>query len=153
MKLNEEIVHFFQGQDCVLVSTLDKRRFVHNSCKGIVRIEEKGWVYLLDLYQARTYINLGKNPGISVTAFNEHDFSGYCLKGKAKIVRKDKLSPEIISAWDDRITGRVTKRLLKNMREGKGHPAHPELLLPQPQYLIVMKVREVVDLTPPLLKG
>lgn len=151
-KLTAEIIQFFQNQGCVVVSTLDKRGFPHSSCKGLVKIGEHGKIYLLDLYQARTYKNLRRNPRISITAFDEHKFRGYCLKGKAEIIKKDKLRPEIIKAWEDRITSRITQRLLKNIREEKGHPAHPEALLPQPKYLIAMDVEEAVDLTPPILK-
>jgi len=151
-KLKPEIIQFFQNQGCVVVSTLDHKGFSHSSCKGIVKIGAGGKIYLLDLYHAETYRNLKRNPRISITAFDEHKFRGYCLKGKAKIIRKDKLKPEIIKAWEDRITSRITQGLLKNIREERGHPAHPEALLPKPKYLIVMNVETVVDLTPPVLK-
>lgn len=152
IRLADDIIYFFQNQDCVVVSTIDSNGFSHSACKGIVDINKNGGIYLLDLYQARTYKNLKHNPRISVTAFDEHEFVGYCLKGRAEIIKKDKLKPEIIKAWEERITSRITKRLLKNIREKKGHPAHPEALLPKPEYLIVMNVEEVVDLTPPILK-
>ena len=151
-RLSVDIVQFLQNQGCVVVSTIDSKGFPHNSCKGIVKIYHQGKIYLLDLYQARTYKNLKSNPHLSITAIDEHNFKGYCLKGKAEIIRKEDLKPEIIRAWEDRITSRITQRLLKNIREEKGHPAHPEALLPQPKYLIVMRVEEVVDLTPPILK-
>lgn len=107
---------------------------------------------MLDLYKGATFDNLKNNPHISITAIDEHKFIGYCLKGKAQIVTEDEFQPQIIQAWEDRITGRLTKRLLKNIREEKGHPRHPEVLMPKPQYLILMKVEEVVDLTPQHLK-
>ena len=77
---------------------------------------------------------------------------GYCLKGKAKIIPGNKLSSQIIKAWEDRITGRITQRILKNIHEEKGHPRHPEILLPKPEYMVVMQVKEAVDLTPRHLK-
>jgi uncharacterized pyridoxamine 5'-phosphate oxidase family protein len=151
-KLNVDIIHFFKDQGCVVVSTIDHKGFAHSSCKGIVEIDNKSKIYLLDLYRARTYRNLKANPLISITAFDEHKFRGYCLKGKAEIIKKNKLKPEIIKAWEDRITSRITQRLLKNIREQRGHPALPEALLPEPKYLIVVDVERVVDLTPPVLK-
>jgi predicted pyridoxine 5'-phosphate oxidase superfamily flavin-nucleotide-binding protein len=151
-KLSDEIIHFFENQGCVVVSTIDKNGSVHNSCKGIVKINREGSVYLLDLYRARTRDNLMRNPHISITAIDEHKFIGYCLKGKARIVLEDELHSQIIKAWEDRITSRLTRRLLKNIREEKGHPRHPEVLLPKPEYMIAMEVEEIVDLTPHHLK-
>ena len=48
--LNETIIHFFQDQGCVLLTTIGKDGLPHASCKGIVRIDENGLIYLLDAY-------------------------------------------------------------------------------------------------------
>ncbi|MCX5715174.1 MAG: pyridoxamine 5'-phosphate oxidase family protein, partial [Candidatus Omnitrophica bacterium] len=81
MKINEEIIRFFQNQGFVIVSSIDEKGMPHNSCKGIVEIRQNGEVFLLDLYHSKTYANLNKNPNISITAVDEHKFKGYCLKG------------------------------------------------------------------------
>lgn len=147
-----EIVEFFHNQHYTVISTIDKKGYPHNSCKGIVRIDETGKVYLLDLYMARTYENLRANPHISITAIDEHKFMGYCLKGKAKIVQKNKVSKSLLKLWEDRINSRISHRLLKNMKGEKGHRAHPEALLPVPAYLIEADVEEIVDLIPGHIK-
>jgi len=136
----------------LLVSTIDKHGMPHNSCKGIVEIEPGGKVYLLDLYQKKTLTNLKNNPKISISAFDEHKFRGFCLKGTGKIVRQDKLSTKILKAWEDRITSRITRRLIRNIHEEKGHSRHPEIMMPKPEYMIELEVREIVDLTPQHLK-
>jgi predicted pyridoxine 5'-phosphate oxidase superfamily flavin-nucleotide-binding protein len=151
-RLSTDVVQFFQDQGFVVVSTIDRAGRPHNSCKGIVDINSSGLIYLLDLYQGRTYENLRKNPHISITAVDEHRFTGYCLKGKARMVIGDKLKPQIIKAWEGRITSRIASRLIRNVQGEKGHPRHPEALLPKPKYLIVMKTEEVVDLSPHSLK-
>ena len=151
-KINDAIVRFFQNQGCVIVSTVDNNGFVHNSCKGIIKINNNGKIYLLDLYRGKTLENLKKNPHISITAIDEHKFSGYCLKGKAQMLTTVEIPSDIMKAWDDRITSRLTRRLLKNIREEKGHPRHPEILLPQPEYMIATEIEEIVDLTPRHLK-
>jgi len=151
-RLPNEIVQFFQNQGYVIVSTLDINGIPHNSCKGIVEIKQDGRVYLLDLYKSATFNNLKRNPRISITAVDEHKFRGYCLKGRAKIIPVEKLKPEILRSWEDKISSRITRRLLKNIREEKGHPRHPEALMPKPKYMVVMTVKEVVDLTPHHLK-
>ena len=150
--LSDEIVHFFKKQHFTIVSTIDKNGVPHNSCKGIVKIDKKGKIYLLDLYKRRTYANLKRNPNISVTAVDEHRFTGWCLEGKAKIVPGDKLTRDVIKAWEERIAGRVTRRILKNIKEEEGHRRHPEAQLPKPEYMIVMEVEDIVDLTPQHVK-
>ena len=145
-KLSDNLVNFFYSQGCVIVSSIDKDGFPHSTCKGIVDINRRGRIYVLDLYRGKTYNNLRRNKKIAITAIDEHKFSGYCLKGKAKIISDIKLYPQIIKAWEDRVTSRLTQRVLRNLRGEKGHSRHPEVLLPKPEYIIEMKVEEVVDL-------
>jgi general stress protein 26 len=152
MKLSDEIVHFLHRQHYTVISTVDKGGSVHNSCKGIVEIDEKGSIYLLDLYKQRTYENLKNNITISLTVVDEHNFKGYCLKGRAKIIRQDKIKKDILRAWDKKITGRISNRILENIKGKKGHSMHPEVLLPRPEYIIEMRVDNIVDLTPHKLK-
>ena len=151
-KINDEVADFIYNQGCVIVSTIDKNGFVHNSCKGIFKINRNGRIFILDLYMGKTYENLKRNQHLSITAIDEHEFTGYCLKGKAILKPKEKLYPKILKLWEDYITSRLARRLLKNIREEKGNNKHPEILLPQPQYLIIMEVEEVVDMTPHHLK-
>ncbi|MFC1658552.1 pyridoxamine 5'-phosphate oxidase family protein [Candidatus Omnitrophota bacterium] len=151
-RLSGEVVNFFLDQGFAIVSTIDKKGMPHNSCKGIIDINSKGLIYLLDLYQGKTYENLKTNPYLSITRVDEHRFTGYCLKGKAELVASSKLEPEIITAWQDRLTSRITRRLIKNVQGEKGHSQHPEALLPKPEYMIVMEVSEVINLSPQPLK-
>jgi uncharacterized pyridoxamine 5'-phosphate oxidase family protein len=152
-KLPDEIVRFFRDQGFVIVSTIDGHGLPHNSCKGIIKISSDGRVYLLDVYLKGTYDNLKRNSAISITAVDEHKFKGYCLKGKASLVDRDRLKPRIRKEWESRIASRITQRLLRNIRDQKGHPRHPEALLPRPEYMVIMDVDEIVDLTPHNLKG
>lgn len=151
-RLPEDIAQFLHGQNFVIVSTVDTNGGAHNACKGIVDIKSDGTVYLLDLYRGHTYSNIKRNPRITITAVDEHRFKGYCLKGKAITIHESDFQPHIIKAWEDRITSRLTQRLLKNLREEKGHTRHPEVLLPSPKYMIAMEVEEIIDLTPHRLK-
>jgi len=148
MKLTEGIINFFHRQPYTIVTTIDNKGCPHNSCKGIVDIEEMGKVYLLDVYKERTFRNLKENPHISIAAVDEHKFIGFCLKGVAKIVKQKDLHSGTVKKWEDKITKRISHRLLKNLHGQKGHPLHPEALLPKPEYLIVVDVEEIVDLTP-----
>jgi predicted pyridoxine 5'-phosphate oxidase superfamily flavin-nucleotide-binding protein len=146
VKLPAEVAQFFQNQGFVIVSTLDNDGTPHNSCKGIVRVSPQGKIYLLDLYQAKTYHNLVNNPRISITAVDEYKFAGYCLKGEAKIVQNKKIGPRITAEWEEKVTSRITQRMIRNIREEKGQSRHPEVSFPKPKYMIVMEVKEIVNL-------
>ncbi len=151
-KLAADIVHFFHRQGFIIVSTIDKNGYPHSSCKGLVHIDEDGNVYLIDLYRGETYRNLERNPRISITAVDEHKFKGYSLKGTSNMIPEKRIKSHIIKEWEARITGRVSRRVLKELRGGEEQARYPEILLPKPEYMIAMKVDEVIDLTPRPLK-
>jgi hypothetical protein len=152
INIPQEVSDFLIKQAFVIVSTLDAGGCIHNSCKGIVKIDEAGDIYLLDLYQKHTLENLKKNSCISITSVDEHSFCGYCLKGRARIVSRSDLTPDVAQAWEEKIISRITKRVFKNVRGEPGHPSHPEAAFPKPQYMIIMEVEAVVDLIPAHLK-
>ena len=148
----QDVVEFFQEKGCVIVSSIDPKGLPHSSCKGIIEIKPDGRVYLLDVYKQKTFQNLKRNSHVSITALDEHRFIGYSLKGKARIIAGEKLPPKILKSWEARISGRITQRLIRNIHEEKGHARHPEAMLPKPEYLIEMQVKEIVDLTPQHIK-
>ena len=152
MKIPDNVVNFLQQQSFVIVSTIDERGLIHSSCKDVVEIDNKGKVYLLDVYRGKTRQNLQRDPHITITAVDEHKFIGFSLKGKVESPSEELIDPKLLKAWEERITSRLTQRLLRNLHEEKGHPRHPEALLPKPEYLIVMEVEDVVDLTPHHIK-
>ena len=151
-KLAPEIVLFFKNQSFTIISTIDKNGRPHSSCKGIVKIDAEGNIYILDLYRSITFSNLQNNSSISITAVDEHKFRGYCLKGKARIADVKELEEDILKEWETKIASRISQRVLKNIKGDKGHQHHPETQLPIPQYMISISVEEVVDLTPKKLK-
>ena len=152
MQIPENVINFLTNQGFVIISTIDEKGYAHSACKDIVKVKVEGKVFLLDVYHAETYKNLVCNPHVSITAVNEHKFSGYCLKGKARLISKEELTTDILKAWEDRIAGRLAQRLLRNIHEEKGHKAHPEALLPDPKYMIELDIEEVIDLTPKNIK-
>ena len=150
--LPDDVASFFRKQGFTVITTIDEKGLPHNACKGLVDIDADGRVYLLDLYHGRTYNNLKKNPSISVMAADEHKFIGFCLKGKADMVKREDFSPHLMAAWEKRINSRITQRILKEVRGEKGHHSQPEALLPRPAYLIAVNVEEIVNLTPHHIK-
>jgi general stress protein 26 len=150
--LTADIIHFFQKQGFVIVSTVDSNGYPHASCKGVAHIDEEGDIYLLDLYKGRTFENLRARPHISITAVDEKKFIGYCLKGRANLVPESKIRSHIIKSWEEKITARVSRRVLREVKEGEQYSSYPEIALPKPEYMIVVRVEEVIDLSPHPLK-
>lgn len=146
--LTNDVIHFLHNQSYLIVSTVDKDGSVHSACKGLVDIDREGRVYLFDLYSGNTYHNLKLNPKIGITAVDEHKFKGYSLKGTAKIIPAEKLEPRLAKSWEDKLTSRITQRLIRNITQAKGHPRHPEAHFPKPKYAIVVEINEIIDLTP-----
>jgi general stress protein 26 len=151
-KIPESISNFLKNQRFTVISTIEKDGSLRNACKGIVRIGPANKIYLLDLYKGNTYENIKHNANISITAVDEHKFIGYCLKGRAKIIKMSTLKDNIIKSWEETITSRITHRIIKNMKGERGHPRHPEALLPQPEYMILVEVSDIIDLTPHHIK-
>ncbi|MDD5644746.1 MAG: pyridoxamine 5'-phosphate oxidase family protein [bacterium] len=147
MKLSKDIINFLEKQGFTVVSTIGNDGYPHNSCKGIVRIEEEK-IYLIDLYTGRTRANLKINPGISITAVDEHLFKGFCVKGKAREINKDEIPQNMIEDWKKKIHGRIVTRIINSVKGRKGHPSHPEALMPDPKYIIAVDVEKVVNLAP-----
>jgi uncharacterized pyridoxamine 5'-phosphate oxidase family protein len=150
--LSDTIVNFLEKQGFSIVSTLDADGKIHCAAKGIVGIEKKGKVFLIDLYKAETFKNLRRNSTISITSIDEHLFMGYTLQGRAKIVDRDKIKNHIIKAWEERVIGRISKRVLKSIKDYRRSGHHPEAKFPHPEYLIEVDVEGIVDLTPSHLK-
>lgn len=151
-RLSDDVMDFFKDQTFVIVTTLDADGTPHDSCKDIVRLSRDGRIYLLDLYMRRTYQNLQKNPHMCIAQVDEHQFAGYCLKGTGKVVKVDRLRAQVHKMWQKKISSRIVTRIIRNLKEEKGHPAQPESLLPRPEYMIVMDVAEIIDLTPAHIK-
>jgi hypothetical protein len=137
----------------VIVSTLDSSGGINCSAKGIAGIEKNGRVFIIDLFRAKTFRNLKKDPAISITAVDEHQFAGYTHKGSARIVEMDDTHAHIVSGWQKKMAQRIARRMIRNIRDDKKSERHPESHLPRPQYLIEMHVEKVVDLAPAHSRG
>jgi len=146
------VIDFLRTQGFVIVSSIDKNGFPHNSCKDMVKIDSNGQIYLMDVYYGLTAENIKRNSLVSISAVDEHKFMGYCLKGKAKVISDNEISQEFIKSWEDNITARLAKRLLHNLSQDKSHAHHPEASLPRPKHLIVIEVEEIVNLAPHYLR-
>ncbi|MBD3246308.1 MAG: hypothetical protein GF333_04790 [Candidatus Omnitrophica bacterium] len=151
--LSRGIENFLLKQHFVVVSSITSDWSIHCSAKGIGYIEDGYKIYLLDLYLGRTFRNLKQNPVISITAVDEHQFRGYVIKGRAHLIDRHNIPETILRAWDERVTQRISARLIRNVQRERNTQHHPESQFPRPQYVIEMDAEEVIDLTPPDLKS
>jgi len=150
--LNAELLDLLGKQTYVIVSSMDERGSIHNSCKGIVRAEPQGLVYLSDLYLRRTFENLRRDPRISITFADEHKFYGFCLKGTARLIRKEDADAQIIAEWERKLNARISQRVVRDLQGEDSGKKHPEAHFPAPQYIICVEVEEIVDLIPEHIK-
>lgn len=146
--LNGDVTSLFNKHGFTIIATIDETGTPHTACKGIVKVGPGDMIYLLDLYRARTFNNLKTNKNVSMTIVDDHSFKGYCLKGEAHITEKADLDPAIIKAWEERMSARITKRIVRNVQADKEHKHVHEVHLPKPEYLIAVRVTRVVDLVP-----
>ena len=147
MRLPEEVVSFFRKQSYVIFSTVDGNGRPHSVAKGVVDIEEKGAVILLDLYRGLTRANLIENANASITAIDEREFAGYTLKGRAVIIELDGLTDAVREKWRMLLKTRISRRIIRNVRSEIAGTTHHEAHLPEPEYVIAFKCSEVVDLS------
>ncbi|MCF7870088.1 MAG: pyridoxamine 5'-phosphate oxidase family protein [Candidatus Omnitrophica bacterium] len=152
-EIPDKVAKLLKEHGFVIVSTLDRDGGIHCSAKGVVDVKEEGRVYLIDLYKRVTYINLQRDPNITITAIDEDQFIGFSLKGKTKIVKRSKIKESIIKQWEKKLVERISKRVIKNVKKDRGSTKHPESKFSQPEYLIEMRVDQIIDLTPTHLKG
>ncbi|MFH1359751.1 MAG: pyridoxamine 5'-phosphate oxidase family protein [Candidatus Omnitrophota bacterium] len=153
MELSDQVISFLEKQGYLIVSTMDLKGRIHCSAKGIVGIEKSGKVFVIDLYLRKTFENLKNDDRVSVTAVNEHDFVGYTLQGRAKIVPRDQIKDHIMEEWENRIIQRMTKRVSRSVQTQAKSKGHFEAALPpHPQYLIEIDVENIIDLVPPAMR-
>ena len=148
VKLPPVVVNFLNKQNFVIVSSIDKYGFPHTSCKGMVDVLSDSSIYIFDSYKGAAYNNTKRNPFVSITAVDEEEFKGYCIKGSAAIVSIDKASRALLNKWEDKLLNRISKRIVKHIKRDKHSLYHPEADMPGPEYIIYVKAEKTISLTP-----
>ena len=147
--ISSKIASFLRKQKIAVISTFNGEGKIHCSVKGILGVDEKGKMCLIDLYYNKTYENLKKNPKSSITVVDEEKFIGYTLQGQAHIVPKDSIEPRLLDHWEERMLERISKRVIDGVQSGKKTSSHHEARLPRkPKYLIELQVENIIDLSP-----
>jgi hypothetical protein len=131
-----------------MVSSSSKDGKPNASLKGIVEvIPEEGVIYFLDLYSQKTKENLVENPQVSISIADIEAFEGYQFKGVVELIDNGEMLKKYIKKWERQRTALLIERMIKNVQKGSSHGRH-ELYLPEPKYLVKVRVTEVYDLLP-----
>jgi general stress protein 26 len=144
-----ETRHFFDRQHYMIVSSREESGAIHTSAKGIVKVDPKGKIFLLDLYRARTYANIRRDRHVTLTAVDDRRFRGFSVEGIARIVREGALPKSVLKIWHERLAKRIARRIISHVKEER-HAGEriPEAKFPVPKHLIEVRVEKIVDLAP-----
>ena len=149
MRIPENAARMLDKQHFVIVSSVDQKGSVDSAAKGIIEVDPKGRICVLDLYRGRTYRNIKKNPRVTLTAIDERRFRGYSIKGKARIMSDGALPKRKLSVWQDKIAKRIARRLIKHVKEETpDHEDIPEARFPLPKHIIEIDVLDIIDIAP-----
>lgn len=94
VKISEEVKEFLRTH-LAFVATSDLRNMPNVVPKGDVAVIDEHTLVFADLYAHQTKENLARNPHISICVVNPASYTGYQLKGKAKIVERGKEYEEL----------------------------------------------------------
>jgi general stress protein 26 len=145
IKIDEDVLVFLEKQNIVMTATIDSKGKINIAAKAIAKIDPTGIIYVVDLYNGTTKANLKNNPNITISAVDEQAFKGWQLKGIAKEYN-EKETKEILENWDKKILKRMTDRIISNLKKNT-KINFSEIHLPKPEYIIEIKVEEIVDLS------
>lgn len=152
MKITEEMQRLLLKQNVAVVATVSPEGIPNLSLKGVVHVDPEGYIYFMDLYRGKTRSNLIKNPTIALTVFSIREFKGYQFKGSAVLIDSGPLYDEMVSAWKNKKTTIIGRRIIKNVRKGFSH-GRSETYLSDPKYLVKVEVKKVYNLVPRSLRA
>jgi hypothetical protein len=123
VKIPEEIKEFLKTS-LAYVATVDAKGMPNVVPKGDIALLGEDEIVFADLYSHQTKRNLAKNPHISICLVNSASYTGYQLKGKAKIIEHGKEYEE-----------------LERQVSGAGQLSHIEA-----KYAVKIKVNKIIDI-------
>jgi len=148
VEFNKKMAKLLSKHKIVMVSSASKDGKPNASLKGIVEImPEEGIIYFLDLYSQKTRDNLLENPQVSISIADIEGFEGYQFKGIVEMIDDGEKFKKYIKKWERQRTVLLIERMIKNVQKGSSHGRH-ELYLPEPKYLVKVRITEIYDLLP-----
>jgi len=148
VEFNKKMAKLLSKHKIVMVSSASKDGKPNASLKGIVEVmPEEGIIYFLDLYSQKTRDNLLENPQVSISIADIEGFEGYQFKGIVEMIDDGEKFKKYIKKWERQRTVLLIERMIKNVQKGSSHGRH-ELYLPEPKYLVKVRITEIYDLLP-----
>jgi len=84
-RISEKICHFLAKTEFLNFATCDFSGRPNVAPKFLVKVENNN-IYFADYVFGRTFINLKKNPRVSISAINLDTLTGYQINGIARII-------------------------------------------------------------------
>jgi len=122
-KLTREMKDLIEEQKVSYVATADRNGKVNVSPKGSIYVVDDETMAFADLYSKKTRENLMINPHIALAVVDVKSLKGYQFKGKAELLEQGNLYDDVVC-------------YLQTL----------PLTLPDPQYVVKIKVEEIFDL-------
>jgi len=146
MIFNQDIKEVLEQYTVSYVATAAKNGMPNVSLKGIIKFDaEEGIIYFLDLFCQNTEKNLKENRKIALAVVDHKNFKGFQFKGTAELIDSGVEFEQCKNEWHISKHNRFRERVNHNIRELFKDTAS-ELDLPEPKYLVKIKVEEIIDL-------
>ncbi len=142
--LLKDLLPFLSRGRFVNVATCNEERMPNVAPKIIAQVD-KNVLYLVDHVIGTTYVNLKKNPRVSLGLVDERNFMGYQLNGTATVMERGQEFQMLAEEFQQIKTDFTVQRILYSVRSGKQAPP-VELALPEKFAIIKIRVIEVVEI-------
>jgi len=144
--ITSRLKHFFKNAQFVDVATCDKQCRPYAAPKFLLKVEEDK-VYLADYVFGKTWYNLRENPLVSLTILDYDSLIAYQFNGEAYLVSEGEDYEALKKDFQVKQMKSSVERVIKSVHEEKLR-RNFELIFPDKTGIIVVTVKEIVDIDP-----
>ncbi len=138
--------YFFKNAQFIDVASCDKKARPTAAPKFLLKVEGDK-IYLVDYVMGATWRNLKENPLVSIPALDYDSLIGYQLNGTVVLLEKGKEYDGLCREFSAKKMKSSVERVIKSVREEKLRKNF-ELIFPDNTGIIVVTVKEMVDIGP-----
>lgn len=124
-KMSKEVLEFVKKTKPAYLATASKEGVPNISPKGSMMVMDEETLIFASLFPGKTSQNIAENKHVSIAYVDPATFRGYQLKGEAQILRSGKVYDDVC----DKIAASPMK-------------------LPKPEAAVVIKLKDIYDLSP-----
>jgi uncharacterized pyridoxamine 5'-phosphate oxidase family protein len=144
--ISSRLKHFFKNTQFVDVATCNKQCRPYAAPKFLLKVEDDK-VYLADYVFGKTWYNLQENPLVSLTVLDYDSLIGYQFNGEVCLLTEGDDYDALKKELQVRKMKSSVERVVKSVREEKLRHNF-ELIFPDKIGVIVVTVKEIVDIDP-----